>query len=643
MKKFGLLFFVVLSLTFSSQLSAQNVSPHFSELKGMEDAQGNTHLLYRIYSYQILQPFGFYEDNSLYHFDLGNQKDTLFIRESGSNISAHIYIDDYKIIDFNPIHYIFAGTVCGMECSPFAFNSEYGIIFNNGSWGNSEKIDYAKQKDCIYYGLIAWDIDSSITSIKSYDGGLSWDTLSSNKVFVSVNPFDNEMSFYISDINSTVYKSTDEGKNFFICDTQYTHSNPAPNFYYDTDESHIYRSSSKNTYPGIYYLSISDNKGEPFSWQIKYESIDPIFITIDEYQSGAIYLADGNKIMYSSDYGNTFNLYKELDKKIIGIFKKPNSNKLYAATKYNLYEITNNSITVIKSLPIPAEALDFYPLQIGNKWFYERINYSLDWITGNTIIDTSYFQRSVIGLENKPNGKKYYKIDDYDFYNKVQLVNFERIDSLTGLVFRYDSTLDSTNFECIIDDLMAEKGNQINTSRLYSFYNPIGMIFENEDYFNDWSSYRKRNGFSTGSLGGDYYSLTQGIGLDSVFVSLIDAFDAHIDIKGCVIDGIVYGDTTLTDIIVCFDSSPTSYNLNQNYPNPFNPATKITWQSPLAGHQTLKVYDVLGNEVATLIDEFRNAGIYEVGFDASKLSSGVYFYQLKAGDYLNTKKMLLIR
>ncbi len=93
MKKFGLLFFVVLSLTFSSQLSAQNVSPHFSELKGMEDAQGNTHLLYRIYSYQILQPFGFYEDNSLYHFDLGNQKDTLFIRESGSNISAHIYIE----------------------------------------------------------------------------------------------------------------------------------------------------------------------------------------------------------------------------------------------------------------------------------------------------------------------------------------------------------------------------------------------------------------------------------------------------------------------------------------------------------------------------------------------------------------------
>lgn len=288
--------------------------------------------------------------------------------------------------------------------------------------------------------------------------------------------------------------------------------------------------------------------------------------------------------------------------------------------------------------------MEFYPLQIGNKWIYERFDYSIDWNTGNTIIDTSYFQRRVLGLENKPNGKKYYKIDDYDFYTKLKFENFERIDSSTGLVYRYDSTLDSTDFECIVDDLMAEKGNQINSSRLYSYYNPIGMIFENEDYFNDWSSYRKRNGFSGGSFGAEYYSLTQGFGLDSVFVSLIDAFDAHIDIKGCVIDGVVYGDTTLTDIDGCTEPLlPAHFVLDQNFPNPFNPTTKITWQSPVSAHQTLKVYDMLGNEVATLVDEFRNAGIYEVDFDASKLSSGVYFYQLKAGDFLQTKKMILIK
>ncbi len=90
-------------------------------------------------------------------------------------------------------------------------------------------------------------------------------------------------------------------------------------------------------------------------------------------------------------------------------------------------------------------------------------------------------------------------------------------------------------------------------------------------------------------------------------------------------------------------SYPNKFTLYQNYPNPFNPTTKITWQSPSAGHQTIKVYDVLGNEVITLVDEYRNAGIYEVGFDASKLSSGVYFYQLKAGDFISTKKMILMR
>ena len=108
-------------------------------------------------------------------------------------------------------------------------------------------------------------------------------------------------------------------------------------------------------------------------------------------------------------------------------------------------------------------------------------------------------------------------------------------------------------------------------------------------------------------------------------------------------DGVVYGDTTLTDVGDENNSIPTVYRLEHNYPNPFNPTTKISWQSPSAGHQTLKVYDVLGNEVITLVDEYRNTGSYELDFDASNLSSGVYFYQLKAGDFISTQKMILIK
>jgi hypothetical protein len=88
---------------------------------------------------------------------------------------------------------------------------------------------------------------------------------------------------------------------------------------------------------------------------------------------------------------------------------------------------------------------------------------------------------------------------------------------------------------------------------------------------------------------------------------------------------------------------PTTYELAQNYPNPFNPTTVISWQSPVSSHQTLKVYDVLGNQVATLVDEFREAGMFEITFRASNLSSGIYFYKLQAGDFVQTKKMILLK
>jgi beta propeller repeat protein len=88
---------------------------------------------------------------------------------------------------------------------------------------------------------------------------------------------------------------------------------------------------------------------------------------------------------------------------------------------------------------------------------------------------------------------------------------------------------------------------------------------------------------------------------------------------------------------------PIDYLLEQNYPNPFNPNTTISWQIPKDGLVTLKIYDVLGREINTLVNEELNAGKHTVVFDASGFSSGVYFYQIKAGDYIATKKMILIK
>ncbi len=86
-----------------------------------------------------------------------------------------------------------------------------------------------------------------------------------------------------------------------------------------------------------------------------------------------------------------------------------------------------------------------------------------------------------------------------------------------------------------------------------------------------------------------------------------------------------------------------NYILHQNYPNPFNPSTVIKFQVPDPGFVLLKVFDLLGNEIRTLVSENKQPGSYETTFDASGLPSGVYFYTLKAGDYINTKKMLLVK
>lgn len=88
---------------------------------------------------------------------------------------------------------------------------------------------------------------------------------------------------------------------------------------------------------------------------------------------------------------------------------------------------------------------------------------------------------------------------------------------------------------------------------------------------------------------------------------------------------------------------PNIFKLSQNYPNPFNPTTKMSWQSPVGSWQTLKVYDVLGNEVATLVDEYLPAGTYETEFSAEGLSSGIYLYKIKTGSFVETKKMILLR
>jgi len=97
------------------------------------------------------------------------------------------------------------------------------------------------------------------------------------------------------------------------------------------------------------------------------------------------------------------------------------------------------------------------------------------------------------------------------------------------------------------------------------------------------------------------------------------------------------------EIQIDVTNAPDDFSLSQNYPNPFNPFTKIRFSIPQSENVTLKIYDVIGNRVATIVDEMKSSGDYNIIFNAEEFSSGVYYYSLEAGSYVATKKMTLLK
>ncbi len=111
----------------------------------------------------------------------------------------------------------------------------------------------------------------------------------------------------------------------------------------------------------------------------------------------------------------------------------------------------------------------------------------------------------------------------------------------------------------------------------------------------------------------------------------------------CTSTGTISKSDGLIAVTPISNEVPQTYNLVQNYPNPFNPTTNIRYSIPKASNVTVKIYDMLGNEVMTLVNEFQNAGTYQGKVDASNFASGVYFYTIRAGDFSETKKMSLVK
>ncbi len=229
-----------------------------------------------------------------------------------------------------------------------------------------------------------------------------------------------------------------------------------------------------------------------------------------------------------------------------------------------------------------------------------------------------------------PNGK-YYAAKVYNINNDTI---YERQDS--SKVFRYN---DFDHREYLWYNFDANPGDTINTIPrgsdttdiiLYSAYNDTIFGFSRRHWTFIVDYFRLRIDDE------EWDTIVDTIGL----ASITQAFGYTV-LEGSVINGTKYG---VIDMVRYQDNEiPPTFSLSQNFPQPFNPITTIQFTLPHESHVTLKVYNLLGQEVQTLVNDTRTAGIYSVDFNAGKLSSGVYFYRLQAGGFVQTKKMIIVR
>ena len=248
---------VIFILILSTLLPAQ-VDTTFSELRGMDDSSGTTHLFYRKYSYQSLSPY-WIRHNDVYHFDLSTGSDTLIIEDYYSNILYNDRgpsIDDFEFWNNDPAKYIYCGAYISGDAGAYIWRYDVGVVW--GWLGEVFVIEISHQNDSLLYsyheGLL-----------KSADGGYTWAYDSSAAEYfnlIVVSPIDDQIFFSTKDNN--LFKSIDSGINYVLVDSSTNWLDFARSFlFFDNDCYHIYGIIQGNNQS--HFLS-SSNAGD--SWNL---------------------------------------------------------------------------------------------------------------------------------------------------------------------------------------------------------------------------------------------------------------------------------------------------------------------------------------------------------------------------------------
>ena len=272
----------------------------------------------------------------------------------------------------------------------------------------------------------------------------------------------------------------------------------------------------------------------------------------------------------------------------------------------------------------------FLPFAVNNKWKYDEFYFP----SGS--VDSIYLRSFWLeqnGDSLAANNKKYFAVEN----SLSGFKDFYRFDFNDPKLYLYDSTIGAGEY--IIENVDKKINDVLFDSR---FGKNHKVKFTSSKMNTSYSIFSEERTYSSASSPGSYYILKDSIGL--IYKKQKIDFQQYSDFKSTILaEAYINGRHFVSDILNVKNELPETYVLLQNFPNPFNPTTTIKYAVASTRQVQLKIYDVLGNEVAVLVDEEKSPGNYNVEFDASKFSSGVYICRLIAGNKSKFIKMILVK
>jgi hypothetical protein len=285
------------------------------------------------------------------------------------------------------------------------------------------------------------------------------------------------------------------------------------------------------------------------------------------------------------------------------------------------------------------DTTEFYPLNDGNYWeYWGRSAFFFDWykmtleVIGDTLLNNKDYKiiKREVYLDSVGDPAIYYSYLRSDSNKIYKYENINDCDSLEYIYYdfsRSDSSIWSicptyyANFRGVFSDKLyyIELANIITEVKTFNYVNASSQ----DTVWAPMSSPTTE-------------TIAKGIGI----ISEMNWDFAYFKLYGMRINGKVYGKFTS---IVNRKKTVKGFALYQNYPNPFNPSSTIKFAIPKSENVTIKLFDILGREVDTIVNEYKNAGTYEIIFNGIGLSSGIYFYRIYAGEHFGTKEMILLK